>query len=72
MFALVYIAEDRNVYAVNGSGRAGSDASVDKIKEKCNSEEEFMFSQFTVTVPGAAKGWEDLYLKVNTKLFIQE
>jgi len=70
MFALVHIAKEKNVYAVNGSGRSGSNVTLDIVNEACGSKEEFMLSPYAVTVPGAAKGWEDLYLKV-TKINIQ-
>mmetsp|Transcript_43760 Transcript_43760/g.133168 ORF Transcript_43760/g.133168 Transcript_43760/m.133168 type:complete len:594 (-) Transcript_43760:73-1854(-) len=68
MFALHYSSESRTVSAVNGSGRAPAGLDLDVLREGCPTDggseggistEKFEASPHVVTVPGAAKGWED-------------
>lgn len=71
MFCLYYDATHRKVFAVNGSGRSPGGLTLDVLKRDCprdgNADEvdldKFKFSAHSVTVPGAAKGFEDLLLK---------
>lgn len=71
MFALHYSSKSRRVSAVNGSGRAPAGLNLDLLGRDCPatdsseggaaiSEDTFEASAHVVTVPGAAKGWEDL------------
>lgn len=72
MFALYYDASIRRVGAVNGSGRCPHQLTLDRLKEDSKycldgkdgrriDEDKFKFSPHSVTVPGAAMGWEDFY-----------
>ena len=69
MFALYYAANDRQVHAVNGSGRAPAGLTLDVLKRDFPdgkggiSTDEFKTSVHSITVPGAAKGWEDFLAK---------
>lgn len=69
MFALWYDAAARKVSSVNGSGRSPSDLSLDALRRfhpfETTSELEAQFSTgiHSVTVPGAAQGWEDTLRK---------
>ncbi len=60
IFCLYYEASTKQVFAINGSGKSPSELTLDKIREDCPSGDDFKFSPHAVTVPGAAKGWEDL------------
>ncbi len=59
MFALVYSASDRQVYALNGSGRAPERATLEEFQRR-GLEEIPIRGILPVTVPGAAAGWADL------------
>ncbi|KAL9178653.1 hypothetical protein ACHAXT_001991 [Thalassiosira profunda] len=70
MFALWYDAAKREVKAVNGSGRCPANLNLEKVKQFYPSasnaaelESQFMMSVHSVTVPGAAQGWEDVVQK---------
>ena len=69
MFALWYDASKRIVEAVNGSGRAPSKLNIDTVKQSYPSvsgkelEETHLKGIHSVTVPGAAQGWEDVHAK---------
>ncbi len=77
MFALHYNAMDKNVTALNGSGRCPANLNLDILKEKIpdpNSEygidvTKFSKGVFSITVPGAARGWEDFYKAYASKKF---
>jgi len=59
LFALVYHAESAELYGLNATGRAGSKSSSAFMRDK---EYERMPGSgiYSVTVPGALRGWEDL------------
>jgi gamma-glutamyltranspeptidase / glutathione hydrolase len=64
MFLLYYEASTKKVSAMNGSGRAGSRCTLDRIRAELGVEEGKagkipMSSVHAVTVPGAAAGWVD-------------
>ena len=59
MFALFYHASTSVVTALNGSGRAPSDLTLDRLKKE-GLDELPPFHPYTVTVPGACAGWCDL------------
>ncbi len=63
MFALYYSAETKRVTALNGSGRAPSALTLDRLKKDGFSSELPAFHAHTVTVPGACAGWFDLIAK---------
>jgi len=63
MFALYYSADTKRVTALNGSGRAPSALTLDRLKKEGFSTELPPFHAHTVTVPGACAGWFDLIAK---------
>jgi gamma-glutamyltranspeptidase/glutathione hydrolase len=61
MFALYFDATTKRVTALNGSGRAPSDLSLDRLKKEGLLADALPpFHAHTVTVPGACAGWCDL------------
>jgi gamma-glutamyltranspeptidase/glutathione hydrolase len=60
MFALVYMQQDAKPVGLNGSGWAGSKASVDFFKSR-NVTEIPVFGMHSMTVPGAVAGWYKLH-----------
>ncbi|MCW5875629.1 MAG: gamma-glutamyltransferase family protein [Anaerolineales bacterium] len=58
-FALYYEAASRQVYALNGSGRAPAALSLELLAKQ-GIRELPLYHAHTVTVPGAAAGWCDL------------
>ena len=63
MFALYYSADTKRVTALNGSGRAPADLTLDRLKQDGFSTDLPPFHAHTVTVPGACAGWFDLIEK---------
>lgn len=64
MFCLFYEAKTKKVHALNGSGRAGKNCTLDVIRRdlglrKGENGTIPMDSVHAVTVPGAAAGWVD-------------
>lgn len=63
MFCLFYNSETKKVHALNGSGRAAKNATLDGIRKELGLTEKGgqipMTSVHAVTVPGAAAGWVD-------------
>ena len=60
MFALVYMQQDGKPVGLNGSGWAGSKASVEFFRSR-NLTELPLFGMHSVTVPGAVAGWYKLH-----------
>ena len=65
MFCLYYDSSSRKVTAINGSGKSPQQLTMELVKDSCGdgsvvTEEKFCLSAHAVTVPGAARGWEDL------------
>jgi gamma-glutamyltranspeptidase / glutathione hydrolase len=60
MFALFYDAQTRQVTALNGSGRAPSALTLERLQQEGFGRELPPFHPYTVTVPGACAGWLDL------------
>ncbi len=59
MFALYYEAKTSQVTALNGSGRAPAALNLERLKRE-NINALPPFHPYTVTVPGACAGWDDL------------
>ena len=75
MFALHYDANDRKVSSVNGSGRCPANLTLQHLKNQYPDgnggidAQKFMKSACAVTIPGAARGWEDYYNRYASKKF---
>jgi len=70
MFCLYYNSSTRKVQAINSSGRSPKNLNIDTVKQFYPSasstmelESQFTMGIHSVTVPGAAQGWEDCYKK---------
>jgi gamma-glutamyltranspeptidase/glutathione hydrolase len=59
-FALVYIAGEKRVYALNGSGRSPAALTLERVKAQGYKNKLPPFSADTITVPGACAAWADL------------
>lgn len=74
MFALYYSSDTKKVRALNGSGRAASEAGLEIIRRELGIKDGEhssipMSSVHAVTTPGAAAGWVDVVEKLgNQKL----
>lgn len=69
MFAIIYIAKENKLYALNASGRASSGATVARMKKLGYSRDANNWGPgsgmpeggiLTVTVPGAVWGWDEV------------
>lgn len=70
MFCLFYKASEKKVYAINGSGCAPMSLTLDRVLQDCpKGVDDFKFSPHAVTVPGAARGWEDTVKKFGSGKF---
>ncbi len=65
MFALYYEAGSRRLLALNGSGRAPSALTLERLSRE-GMDELPPFHAYTVTVPGACAGWCDLVERVGS------
>jgi gamma-glutamyltranspeptidase / glutathione hydrolase len=78
MFCLFYSAETKKVRALNGSGRSGSNTSLERTRRELGIADGEagaipMTSIHAVTVPGAAAGWIDTVEKFgNGKLSMEQ
>ncbi len=59
-FALYYQASARQVFALNGSGRAPAELTLERLQREGFSQELPPYHPYTITVPGACAGWCDL------------
>ena len=59
-FALYYEADSRQVYAINGSGRAPASLTLERLQREGLGGGLPLFHPYTITVPGACAGWCDL------------
>lgn len=59
-FALYYEASSREVYALNGSGRAPANLTLERLQREGLGSELPRYHPYTITVPGACAGWCDL------------
>jgi gamma-glutamyltranspeptidase/glutathione hydrolase len=59
-FALYYEAKSRQIYGLNGSGRAPAVLSLGRLKREGLGVSMPRFHPYTVTVPGACAAWCDL------------
>ncbi len=59
-FALFYDAQQRQIHALNGSGRAPQALTMDRLRQEGFGEELPPYHPYTITVPGACAAWCDL------------
>jgi gamma-glutamyltranspeptidase/glutathione hydrolase len=59
-FALFYDASDRQISALNGSGRAPASLSLERLRHEGFTQEIPPYHAYNVTVPGACAAWCDL------------
>jgi len=59
-FALIYEAKTRKVTALNGSGRAPANLTLERLQREGYGESLPMYHPYTITVPGAAAAWFDI------------
>ncbi len=71
MFALYFSAETKRVTALNGSGRAPSALTLERLKTDGFASSIHPFHAHTVTVPGACAGWFDLIEKHGSLLMAE-
>jgi gamma-glutamyltranspeptidase/glutathione hydrolase len=62
-FALYFNSADRQVSALNGSGRAPAALSLERLRNEGIEGDLPPFHPYTITVPGASAGWCDLVEK---------
>jgi gamma-glutamyltranspeptidase/glutathione hydrolase len=60
MFALVWIAREQKLYALNGSGRAPNALTIDEARKRGALRGMPTMGWLPVTVPGAVDGWAQL------------
>jgi gamma-glutamyltranspeptidase / glutathione hydrolase len=65
MFAIVWVAKERRLVGLNGSGRSGARASREELVKRGRKEIPAHGAE-AVTVPGALAGWSDLLGKYGT------
>ncbi len=66
MFALFYNSQTQQVTALNGSGRAPSGLTLERLRREGLGSDLPAFHPHTVTVPGACAGWCDLIARHGT------
>lgn len=65
-FALYYEADSRQVYALNGSGRAPAALTLERLRREGLDGGLPPYHPYTITVPGASAGWCDLIARFGT------
>jgi gamma-glutamyltranspeptidase/glutathione hydrolase len=71
MFALVWVAREQKLYALNGSGRAPATLTIREVKMRSSGAEMPMLGWLPVTVPGAVDGWSELLDRFGTMTFAE-
>lgn len=69
MFALVWVAREQKLYALNGSGRAPAGLNIKEVRMRGTSNEMPMMGWLPVTVPGAVDGWSQLLNRFGSLTF---
>jgi len=70
-FALVYLAKERRVRALNASGRAPAAATPERVATLCRGGRIPSTGPLSVTVPGTVHGWEALLREHGTMSLAQ-
>ncbi len=71
MFALVWIAREKKLYALNGSGRAPAALTLAEVRKRGTTRGMPTMGWLCVTVPGAVDGWANLLDRFGTMKFSQ-
>ncbi len=71
MFALVWIAREQKLYALNGSGRAPAALTIQECRMRGATKEMPAMGWLPVTVPGAVDGWAQLLNRFGIMNFAQ-
>lgn len=66
VFCLFYDSKKKKVFGINASGRAPKALTLDKVRADGFGDGLPRFHAHTVTVPGAARGWEDTLKRFGT------
>jgi len=69
MFAIVWLAKEHRLIALNGSGRAASGATPAHMAERGYRQHMPLHAIDAVTAPGAVDGWDALLRRAGTKSF---
>ena len=69
MFAIVWLAKERRLIALNGSGRAATGATPAHMAERGYRQHMPLHTIEAVTVPGAVDGWDVLLRRAGTMSF---
>ena len=69
MFALVWMAREKKLYALNGSGRAPAALTIQECRMRGAAHEMPYLGWLPVTVPGALDGWAQLLHRFGTMRF---
>jgi gamma-glutamyltranspeptidase/glutathione hydrolase len=69
MFALVWVAREQKLYALNGSGRAPAALNIQECRMRGATREIPFLGWLPVTVPGAVDGWAQLLNRFGTMKF---
>jgi gamma-glutamyltranspeptidase/glutathione hydrolase len=71
MFALVWIAREEKLYALNGSGRAPAALNIREVRMRGATTEMPSMGWLPVTVPGAVDGWAQLLNRFGNLTFAE-
>jgi gamma-glutamyltranspeptidase/glutathione hydrolase len=75
MFSLYYDSRDKEVKCVNGSGRCPGNLNLDVLKKELPDgkggvdNNRHRKSVHSITIPGAARGWEEFYARHSSGIF---
>lgn len=71
MFALIWIAREQKLYALNGSGRAPAALTIQECRKRGATHEMPLTGWLPVTVPGTVDGWAQALERFGTMKFAE-